>query len=72
MDRLVHSLFDLSLLVHSLKRRGTALPLTGLAIFLLACARVDAGEQKQPGPARKEQGTCRVGKTEIPRFLELP
>ena len=37
-DRLVHSLLDLSLLVQSLKRRRAALPLTGLVIFLLACA----------------------------------
>ena len=49
-DRLVHSLFDLSLLVHSLKRRGAALPLTGLVIFLLACAWADAGEPSSPAP----------------------
>ena len=71
-DRLVHALFDLSLPVHSLKRRGTASPLTGLVIVLLACAWADAGEPRQPGPAREEQGTCHVGKTEIPHLLVFP
>ena len=49
-DRLVHSLLGLSLLVQSLKRRGAALPLTGLVIFLLACAWADAGEPSSPAP----------------------
>ena len=52
-DRLVHSLFDLSLPVHSLKRRGTVLPLTGLVIVLLACAWADAGEPGSPAPPAK-------------------
>jgi hypothetical protein len=42
-DRLVHSL-----LVQSLKRRRAVLLLTGLVIFLLACAWADAGEQSSP------------------------
>ncbi|MFC1596363.1 hypothetical protein ACFL5Q_00255 [Planctomycetota bacterium] len=48
-DRLVHSLLALSLLIQSLKRRRIALPLTGLVIFLLACAWANAGEQSSPG-----------------------
>ena len=53
MDRVMHRLLDLSLLVQSLKRRGTTLPLTGLVIFLLACAWADGGRAKQSGPARQ-------------------
>src|ERR1039458_9676350 len=48
--RLVHSLLDHSPLVKSLKRRGTALPLTGQVLFLLACAWTDAGAQSSPAP----------------------
>ena len=65
-DRLVHALFDLSLLVHSLKRRGTALPLTGLVIFLLACAWADAGEPSSPAPPAKSKAPAT---SEKPKYL---
>ena len=65
-DRLVHSLLDFSLLVQSLKRRRAALPLTGLVIFLLACAWADAGEQSSPAtPANSKAPTT----LEAPKYL---
>ena len=65
-DRLVHALFDLSFPVHSLKRRGTALPLTGLVIFLLACAWADAGEPSSPAPPAKSKAPAM---SEKPQYL---
>jgi hypothetical protein len=65
-ERLMYSQFDLSLLVHSLKRRGTALPVTGLVAFLLVCARADAGEQGSPAPAAKSRGPAT---SEKPKYL---
>jgi hypothetical protein len=64
--RLVHSLLDHSPLVKSLKRRGTALPLTGLALFLPACAWSDAGEQSSPAPPVNSQAPAA---SEKPKYL---
>ena len=65
-DRLVHSLLDLSLLVQSLKRRRSALPLTGLVIFLLACAWADAGEQSSPATPANSKAPAT---SEKPKYL---
>src|SRR5450759_326686 len=64
--RLVHPLFDLSRLVHSLKRRGTALPLTGLVIVLLACAWADAGA---PGSQALPAKSKAPATSEKPQYL---
>jgi hypothetical protein len=65
-DRLAHALFGLSFPVDSLKRRGTALPLAGLVIFLLACAWADAGEPGSPAPPAKSNAPAT---SEKPRYL---
>jgi hypothetical protein len=66
MDRLVHSLLDLSLFVQSLKRRRAALPLTGLVIFLLACVWADAGEQSSPATPANSKAPAT---SEKPKYL---
>jgi hypothetical protein len=71
-ERLMHSQFDPSLLVHSLKRRGTALPVAGLVIFLLVCARADAGEQDGPAPAATSKGPATSGKPKYLIFWSAP
>ena len=65
-DRPVHSRFDLSLLVQSLRRSRSALPLAGLAIFLLACAWGDAGEQSGPATPANSKAPAT---SEEPRYL---
>ncbi len=66
MDRLVHSLLGLSPLVGSLKRSRAALPLTGLVIFLLACAWADGGEQSSPAPPASSKASATP---ERPKYL---
>ena len=70
--RLVHSLLDLSRLVHSLKRRGAALPLTGLVILLLACAWADAGEQSSPAPPANSKAPATSERPKYLVFWNLP
>jgi hypothetical protein len=65
-DRRVHSLTDLSLLVQPPKRRRAALPLTGLVIFLLACAWADAGEQSSPATPANSKAPAT---SEKPKYL---
>jgi hypothetical protein len=65
-DRLVHAFLDLSLPVHSRKRRGTALTLTGLVVFLLAGAWADAGEPSSPAPPAKSKAPAT---SDEPRYL---
>ncbi|MGO9918671.1 MAG: hypothetical protein ACLQIB_28735 [Isosphaeraceae bacterium] len=65
-DRLVHALSGLSLPVHSLKRRGSALPLTGLVTFFLACAWAEAGEPSSPAPPAQSKAPAT---SEEPKYL---
>ena len=62
----VHSLHDLSLFVQPLKRRGATLPLTGLVIFLVACAWANAGEQGSPATPAKSKAPATP---EEPKYL---
>jgi hypothetical protein len=71
-DRVVHSLLDLSLLVQSLKRRGTASPLTALVIFLLACAQADAGEQNSPAQPAISKAPATSERPKYLIFWSLP
>jgi hypothetical protein len=65
-DRLAHAIFDLSRLVHSRKPSEAALTLTGLVIFLLACAWSDAEEPGSPAPPAKSTAAAT---SEEPRYL---
>jgi hypothetical protein len=68
----MHSQFDFLLLVRSLKRRGTAFPVAGLVIFLLVCARADAGEHGSPAPAAKSKGPATSEKPKYLIFWSVP
>ncbi len=65
-DRLMHSLLGLSRLVQSLKRRRAALPMTGLVIFLLACAWAYAEEQSSRATPASSKAPAA---SEKPRYL---
>jgi hypothetical protein len=56
----------LSRIVSSRQRRGARLLLMGLVIFLLACARGDAGEQESPAPPAKSKAPATLEK---PKYL---
>jgi hypothetical protein len=66
MDRPAHWLLDLSLLVHSLKPRRVALPLTVLVILLLACPWASAGEQSSPATPAPSKAPAT---SEKPKYL---
>lgn len=72
MDRSTHSLLDLSRPVPSRKRRGTAWPLTGMVISLLACSWAGAGAQSSPAPPAKSKAPATSAETRYLIFWSSP
>lgn len=64
--------FGLPLLVLCLKGRGTALPLMGLVIFWLACARADAGEPAGPASPANGKAPAATGEPKYLIFWDSP